>query len=344
MRRLRLLLLPLGALYWVATRLRNWLYAAGVLRAWSFVAPVVCVGNITVGGTGKTPVIERLAGLLLSRGWRVAVVSRGYRRKSRGQVVARDGAAAADVGDEPSLLKRHMPRVDVVVDADRAAAIDCALRRGAQVVLMDDGMQHRSVRPGALILVCDYARPLWRDWPLPAGDKRESAAMARTADVVLVNKCPSSLSRAEADAIRGKMRPRDGRRVFFSAIGYADFVTADGAVVSDAEIAARGAVAVAGIGRPAPFFGEVERRTGARTHMPFADHHDFKPADLARIGAALDGVGERSLLLTTEKDATRLPSRVGSHEVAALPIRTDILFGEADEFDNEILHIIKALV
>lgn len=337
------MLLPLGALYWAAIWVRNWLYAAGVLRSRGFGAPVVCVGNITVGGTGKTPVIERLARLLLADGWRVAIVSRGYRRKSRGLVVAGEGATAADVGDEPSLLKRHLPGADVVVDADRAAAIDCALRRGAQAVLMDDGMQHRGVRPGALVLVCDYARPLWRDWPLPAGDKRESATMARTADVVLVNKCPPSLGRAEAEEIRGKMRLRSGQRLFFSAIGYADFVCGD-AVVTDAEVAARGAVAVAGVGRPGPFFGEVERRVGAVERFPFADHHGFTPADLERVRVALDGVGERSLLLTTEKDAMRLPPRVGSHEVAALPIRTDILFDQADEFDNEILHKIRTLV
>lgn len=344
MTRLRLLLLPVGALYWVVAQARCWLYTAGVLRRRSFGAPVLCVGNITVGGTGKTPVIEHLARLLLSAGWRVAVVSRGYRRKSRGLVVAEDGATAGDVGDEPCQLKRHLPQVDVVVDADRGAAIDCALGRGARVVLMDDGMQHRSVRPGALLLVCDYARPLWSDWPLPAGDLRESAAMARTADVVVVNKCPPSLSRRDADEIRRKMRLRRGQCVFFSAIGYADFVLPGGATVTDQEVAARGAVAVAGVGRPGPFFCEVERRVGLVRKMSFADHHDFAPADLARIGAELDGVGRRSLLLTTEKDATRLPTHIGGHEVAALPIKTDILFGEAEEFDNKILHLIRALI
>ncbi len=344
MRRLRLLLLPVGALYWVVTQVRVWLYAAGVLRRRSFAAPVLCVGNITVGGTGKTPVIEHLARLLLSAGWRVAIVSRGYRRKSRGQVVAAVGSAAADIGDEPCQLKRHLPQVDVVVDADRGAAIDCALGRGAQVVLMDDGMQHRSVRPSALVLVCDHARPLWGDWPLPVGDLREAAAMARTADVVLVNKCPPSLSRREADEIRRKMRLRQEQRIFFSTIGYADFVRLGGEVVPDREIAARGAVAVAGVGRPWPFFDEVERRVGPVQRFPFADHHDFTPAELEKIGAALDGVGRGSVLLTTEKDATRLPTHVGGHEVAALPIKTDILFGEAEEFDNMILHHIRALI
>lgn len=344
MTRLRLLLLPVGALYWVVAQTRGWLYSVGALRRRSFDAPVLCVGNITVGGTGKTPIIEHLARLLLSAGWRVAIVSRGYRRKSRGQVVARVGATAEDVGDEPCQMKRHLPQVDVVVDADRGAAIDCALGRGAQVVLMDDGMQHRSVSPGALVLVCDYARPLWGDWPLPAGDLRESAAMARTADVVVVNKCPPSLSRLEADEIRRKMGLRQGQRLFFSAIGYADFLRAGGVLTRDSEIAARGAVAVAGVGRPGPFFDEVERRIGPMPKMSFADHHDFAPADLERIMEALDGVGSESLLLTTEKDATRLPSSVGGHEVAALPIKTDILFGEAEEFDNKILHLIRALI
>lgn len=339
MRTARLLLLPVAVIYWLATAVRNWLYDIGALRSRAFGKPVICVGNITVGGTGKTPVIEHLARLLSHNGLRVAVVSRGYRRKSRGQVVAMTGATAEAIGDEPCQIKRHIPEVDVIVDADRAAAIDTAIARGADAVLMDDGMQHRSVRPGALIMVCDYARPLWRDLPLPAGDKREPATGRLRADVVIVNKCPRDLTKTEAEAIFRHLSLNDGQKIFFSAIAYSDFTTADGAVADEAEISERGAVAIAGIGRPGPFFTEVERRTGLTVRMAFADHHAFTASDIAQMGRRLDEAGPDSYAICTEKDATKLPARVGRHEVLTLPIRTEILLGEQTRFDNLMLSL-----
>lgn len=339
MKTARLLLLPVAIIYWLVTTVRNWLYDIGALRSRSFRKPVICVGNITVGGTGKTPIIEHLARLLSERGLRVAVVSRGYRRKSRGQVVAAEGATAETVGDEPCQIKRHLPVVDVIVDADRAAAIDTAIARGADAVLMDDGMQHRSVRPSALLMVCDYARPLWRDLPLPAGDRRESVTGRLRADIVIVNKCPRSLTKTEAEAIFRHLSPNDGQKIFFSAIAYSAFTAAGGETVDDAEISCRGAVAIAGIGRPEPFFAEVERRTGQTARMAFADHHAFSASDMALMGRRLDEAGPDSYAICTEKDATRLPARIGRHEVLTLPIKTEILLGEQARFDNLMLSL-----
>lgn len=339
MKTARLLLLPAAIVFWLVTTVRNWLYDIGALRSRVFGRPVICVGNITVGGTGKTPIIEHLARLLSGQGLRVAVVSRGYRRKSRGQVVAAEGASAEAVGDEPCQIKRHIPEVDVIVDADRAAAIDTAIARGADVVLMDDGMQHRSVRPSALLMVCDYARPLWRDLPLPAGDRRESVTGRLRADIVIVNKCPRDLTKTEAEAIFRHMSLNDGQKIFFSAIAYSAFTAQDGSAVDDAEISGRGAVAIAGIGRPEPFFTEVERRTGQTARMAFADHHTFSDTDIALMGRRLDEAGADSYAICTEKDATRLPARIGRHEVLTLPIKTEILLGEQARFDKLMLSL-----
>lgn len=334
---LRVLLLPFAIIYWLVTSIRSWLYEVGVLHSRTFAKPVICVGNITVGGTGKTPVIERFATLLLEQGFHVAVVSRGYRRNTKGQIIVSTDDMACAIGDEPRQIKKHFPNVDVIVDANRAAAIDTAIARNADVVLMDDGMQHRSVCPSALILVCDYARPLWRDLPLPAGDKRESMYARLRADVVIINKCPPSLSRAEAEAIFSKLSLNDGQKIFFTAIAYADFRDANGNIVHDSLISTLGAVAVAGIGRPAPFFDEVHRRISpAVLTVTYNDHHTYTLQDLKDLESRLDIAGPNSFLVTTEKDVTRLPPKVGRHPVLALPIRLQVLLGDEQKFNLAI--------
>lgn len=337
MRKVRLLLLPAAAIYWLATWLRNLAYDIGLLRQRSFATPVICVGNITVGGTGKTPLTEHILKLLLSKGRRVAVVSRGYKRKSKGQIIATSEMTAADIGDEPMQMKRKFPKADVVVDSDRGAAIDTAIGRGAEVVIMDDGMQHRSVRPRALILVVDYARPMWKDWPLPAGNLREDRIARLRADIIVINKCPANLTKADAEDFMAHMSLNDGQKVFFCSIDYGDMVRSDGSTVSPQETEMRSAVAVAGIGRPEPFFAEVDMRMAEmRTrHLAFPDHHTFTSGDLADIRKSLDKVGPESVVVCTEKDSTRLP-KIKGHDTWVLPISLKVLFGQADEMDKAI--------
>lgn len=337
MRKARLLLLPFSVLYWVATSLRNLAYDLGALPQRRFKTPVICVGNITVGGTGKTPLTEHLVSLLSGKGRRVAVVSRGYKRKSKGQVVAEADCTAATVGDEPCQMKRKHPEADVIVDSDRAAAISTAISRGADVVIMDDGMQHRSVRPKGLILVVDYARPMWRDLPLPAGDLREDRTARLRADIVVVNKCPPGLTKSQAEAFMAHMSLNDGQQVFFSTIEYGTMRRPDGSPVSDDEAAMRGGVAVAGIGRPEPFFNEVADRLadGRMRRMAFADHHAYSPSDMADISRVLDSVGADGVIVCTEKDSMRLPA-VSGRETWVLPIALRVLFGQSDELDKAV--------
>lgn len=337
MKKARLLLLPLAAIYWLATSVRNLLYDIGVLPQRRYGTPVICVGNITVGGTGKTPLTEHIVSLLAGGGRRVAVVSRGYKRKSKGQVVADAACTAESVGDEPCQMKRKHPEADVIVDADRAAAIDTAIGRGADVVVMDDGMQHRSVRPKGLILVVDYARPMWRDMPLPAGNLREDRTARLRADMIVVNKCPPGLTKAQAEVFMSHMSLNDGQGVFFSTIEYGSLRRTDGTPVSDDEAAMHGGVAVAGIGRPEPFFDEVDDRLAdMRTRrMAFADHHAYTESDMADIRQVLDSVGPDSVVVCTEKDSMRLPA-VEGHETWVLPITLRVLFGQGDEMDRAI--------
>ena len=343
MRKARLLLLPVAVLYWLGTSLRNLAYDAGLLRQRTFGVPVICVGNITVGGTGKTPLTERLIRLLSQGGRRVAVVSRGYKRKSKGLVVAGDDATAATVGDEPCQMKRKFPGADVIVDSDRAAAIDAAISRGAQVVIMDDGMQHRSVKPHGLILVVDYARPMWEDLPLPAGNLREDRTARLRADIIVVNKCPAGMTKAQAEAFMSHMSLNDGQKVFFCAIDYGAMTRRDGSEVSDDEAAMRAGVAVAGIGRPEPFFNEVADRLadGRMRRMTYPDHHAYTSGDTDDIRSGLEAAGAESVLVCTEKDSMRLPD-IDGHETWILPIRLKALFGQDDEMDRAMRHMAAA--
>lgn len=337
MKKARLLLLPFAALYWLGTSLRNMAYDLGVLPQKAFGTPVICVGNITVGGTGKTPLTEHIVSLLSRGGRRVAVVSRGYMRKSKGQVVADEESTASQIGDEPCQMKRKFPEADVIVDANRAAAIETAIRRGAAVVVMDDGMQHRSVRPKGLILVVDYARPMWKDQPLPAGDLREDRTARLRADIVVVNKCPAGMTKSQAEAFMAHMSLNDDQRIFFSTIEYGLMRRGDGSEVSDDEAVMRSGVAVAGIGRPEPFFNEVaDRLADARTRrMAYPDHHAYTADDAADIRRVLDAAGPDSVMVCTEKDSMRMP-RISGHETWILPIKLRVLFGQEEEFDRAV--------
>ncbi len=337
MRKARLLLLPIAALYWVGISVRNLLYNIGVLRQRRFATPVICVGNITVGGTGKTPLTEHVVRLLRSEGHHVGIVSRGYKRKTKGQIVATTGMTAEEIGDEPCQMKRKFPWAEVVVDADRAAAIDKAVELGADVVVMDDGMQHRSVVPRGLMLVVDYARPMWCDWPLPAGNLREDRTARLRADIIIINKCPADMTKGQAENFMSHMSLNDGQKVYFCTIDYGALVRRDGSEVAPEEAALRGGVAVAGIGRPDPFFVEVESRMAdCRTRrMSFPDHHAYTESDMTDIVSVLNEVGPDSVCICTEKDSMRLPD-IEHHETWILPIKLKVLFGQEDELNRGI--------
>lgn len=318
MSRARLLLLPLSLVWWIVTRLRSLLLGE---RGTRYDLPVVCVGNVTVGGTGKTPLVEALV-RHFGRRCRVGVVSRGYGRRTSGQIVLQPGASASDVGDEPAQLKAKYPATDVVVDADREEAIEQCIDCGSELIVMDDGLQHLSVRPTVRILCCDARRPLRRDWPFPAGDLREGAhaAIART-DIVVVNKCPADLTPDQARQLRHDMRA-DRRPTFFTTIAYGD---PGEELPGDTPM-----VCVAGVASPEPFFEEVRRRWPDTLCMPFADHHPYSKDDVERIRHALDERGAR--LITTEKDATRLPL-----PALTLPIEARFLFNGWEKFINLVV-------
>lgn len=325
-----LFLLPFSAIFYAVTSLRNALYDCGILHSRSFAKPVICVGNITVGGTGKTPMIEYLVRNLLN--FKPSLVSRGYRRKTKGFVFANPNSSADEIGDEPHQLLEKFPSMPIAVDTDRINAIEFLLQNtDTQVVLMDDGFQHRSVKAGLNIVVADYARPMWNDHVFPAGRLRESMRGLQRADIVVVNKCPENLSVTEKDEITLRLNLNENQRLFFSAIRYSE----PQLIIGNQSITNDKIVAVAGIGRPQPFFDEVERRYGEIRKIAFADHHDFSPSDIEKIKNELAQLGSDSVVITTEKDAQRF----GNHDftIYALPISLKILFDEQEKFNKTII-------
>lgn len=302
---------------------RNWLYSKGMVHVSTFARPVICVGNITVGGTGKTPFIEYLLRLLHDS--KPSIVSRGYHRKTKGLVVATSYSTSAEIGDEPCQMHAKYPHVPLAVDEDRSEAIRCLIdSTDTGVVLMDDGFQHRETKAGFYVLMADYARPMWSDWTFPAGNMREPWSGRHRADIIVVNKCPQAMSQEERDSIVRMMNT--SRPIFFTAIAYGNLKDMGGASVPG--INGR-VVAVAGIGRPEPFFEELDLRYGTVERMTFADHHNYTSSDVEAIKkVASDG----AVVITTEKDFTRLPS-LGDIKVFYMPIELKVLFGDEDKLN-----------
>jgi tetraacyldisaccharide 4'-kinase len=344
MRYLRLLLLPFSVLYAMVVMVRNFLFDKGLLLSQAYKIPLISVGNLTVGGTGKTPLTEHII-RLVKTSKHCAVLSRGYGRKTKGVIIAGNNDSYSTIGDEPMQLKRKFGQLTVAVAEERRKGMDAllALPQPPEVVLLDDAFQHRYVKPGFSILVMDYYRPVWKDFCLPAGNLREPVSGKKRSDIVVVNKCPAELSQSEAVLIGEKLKLKKDQHLFFTSIGYKnpaplmrensgrDFF----ALLAETQ---EPLVVVAGIGNPAPFFKVAASFGKPVITMRFGDHHDFSAADIE----AIQGRGSNSsLILTTEKDAVRLaeteelPADFASR-VWYLPIELEFLFEKKDDFDNLI--------
>lgn len=341
---LQLLLYPLACVYAMVTSLRNYLFARGIiLRERSFPLPVVCVGNLSVGGTGKTPHTEYLIRLLSARASRrVAVLSRGYGRSSRGYVRADASATAQLIGDEPYQMYTKFPTAAVAVCANRCEGIETLMRTAKpDVILLDDAFQHRYVRAGLNLLLTDYARPYSRDCLLPAGRLRERRVGARRAHVIVVTKCPPGLTRASAAALRAELRLMPHQQLFFSAMRYGARYPLFGSALRPPSHAA---LVLTGIARPAPLHEHLRREGIDVTPLSFADHHAFTPADLRTITAAFAALPSGAKVITTEKDAARLRAAADAlpegfkQAVEVQPIEIEILFNEAARFNQIITH------
>lgn len=339
----RLLLSPFALLYGAGIALRNLLYRRGLLKSVRFDIPLISVGNLTVGGAGKTPHIEYLI-LLLRDYIRVATLSRGYGRKSKGYLEVQPGMRAEQTGDEPLQFKRKFPDITVAVSESRTFAIPQILSAhpDTQLILLDDAFQHRAVEAGMHVLLTEYSDPFTRDWLLPSGRLREWRSAYQRAHLIVVSKCPVDLSREEAGQLRQEIRPAAHQQVFFSYYQYGDpYSMYDPrrriGLQPDWHV-----LLVTAIARTDYLASYLDERVGGISQIEYGDHHAFDETDVRNMIKAFQTMDvDKKVMLTTEKDAVRLePFRPMLREakvpLAILPVRVRFHFGEGEAFDEAI--------
>ncbi|QCR24949.1 tetraacyldisaccharide 4'-kinase [Pontibacter sp. SGAir0037] len=308
MKYLKLMLWPFSLLYGAVMAVRNTLYDKKWLASKEFGLPVLAVGNLTVGGTGKTPHVEYLLRLLQEK-YRIATLSRGYKRRTRGFVLADKKATAASIGDEPYQYFRDFSQVQVAVCEDRVKGVELLLEHtpSLDAILLDDAMQHRSIKPSLNLLITDYNRPFYKDFVLPAGLLREFRGGAKRADVVLVSKCPNDLISNEVEQIKSQVRKfaRSAVPVFFTSYVYANPVA-----IGSTKALQKHVFLLTGIANAAPLKDYLlQEDYTVLHHFAYPDHHQYSKSDLSTLQQAIASNKKTgAVILTTRKDAVKLLS------------------------------------
>ncbi|AXP79872.1 Tetraacyldisaccharide 4'-kinase [Mariniflexile rhizosphaerae] len=299
MKLIRNISFPFVPVYYAITSLRNRLYDLGIKKSISYSFPVICVGNLSVGGTGKTPMIEYLIDLLKDD-CKVATLSRGYKRRTKGFQLANEFSTAESIGDEPfQFYNKFKNDILVAVDADRAHGIKQLkqLDNAPKVILLDDAFQHRKVKAGLNILLTTYSNPYFSDYVLPTGNLREPRSGAKRADIIVVTKCPDNFSsEAQSDFLK-KIAPEVYQQVFFSSINYSNDIISSASkksldVVTNFTL-------VTGIANANPLVEFLNKKGLQFEHLNFKDHYEFTQQDILALE-------KKELILTTEKDFMRL--------------------------------------
>ena len=352
-------LTPLSWLYGLGVRFRNWLFDAKILKSRSFETPVIAVGNITVGGTGKTPHVEYLVRLLHNQ-LRLAVLSRGYKRKSSGFLLATKDTPMEQIGDEPYQMKQKFPDVMVAVDKKRTRGISKLTEEQAKdkadAVVLDDAFQHRYVKPGLNILLVDYQRLIIYDTLLPAGRLREPLRGKDRADVVIVTKCPRDMKPMDFRVITKAMHLFPYQKLFFTTFEYEALrplfpkvaPKAAKALHKVADLDGHNVLLLSGIASPRQLTDDVGALApGATLHeLTFPDHHYFTKKDITAINKAFKALPAPRCIVTTEKDATRIATVKGlSDEVRqnlyVLPIRIVFMLEQEQLFNERIIRYVR---
>ena len=346
---LRYLLLPLSLLYGLAVWIRNLFYDMGVLSSSEMPTGVICIGNLSTGGTGKTPMTEYLV-RLLKESFRISTLSRGYRRHTSGFLLADEQSTSFMIGDEPLQFKKKFFDLHVAVDENRRRGIGRLLKQFPELnaVLLDDAFQHRKVKPGLSILLSDYSKMYYDDFLLPSGTLREWRAGKKRADVIVITKCPDNITPVEKRIVQKKVNPEPHQHVFFSHVGYGDPVAAFGnEPFPDPETSWGEVILLTGISNPLPLQDFAEKKSSKIIPFHFPDHHEYTIVELNKVADAYQSSGSsRKFIITTEKDAMRLDKPgllevIGKLPVYYIPIETTFGEKEKDEFNHLILDYVN---
>jgi len=314
MKFIRIILFPVVPIYYLVTYLRNKLFDYGVFESRSYDTPIICVGNLSTGGTGKTPMIEYLI-TLLKKNKSIATLSRGYKRNTEGFLLAGENSTVESIGDEPYQFHHKFPEIMVAVDADRQNGIESLLKLKdvPDIILLDDAFQHRSVKAGLNILLTSYDTPYYKDFVLPTGNLREPQTGRKRADLVIVTKCKPALNEEEKVTILNRLQLNDRQNAFFSYIDYSNVV-----LNFNNEIKLEALpefTLVTGIANSKPLVDYLSTQGLKFDHIEYPDHHNFRPHEIELLL-------KKEFILSTEKDFVRLANIKGFEKnLYYLPIR-----------------------
>lgn len=345
--------MPFSLLYGVVTFLRNLAFDLGILKSKSYNIPIISIGNITVGGTGKTPQTEYLVHLL-QNSFKVAVLSRGYKRNTKGFVLAKKKSTPLDIGDEPFQIYSKFRKTSVAVCEKRSVGVESLLKMNKKpdVILLDDAYQHRYVNPGLSILLIDFNRPIFNDFLLPAGNLREGFSNKKRADIIVVTKCSNDLPKDDVEIWRRKLKLHSRQSLFFSTIVYNEPVQMFNKDLKEIPIKILKnekikVLLLTGIAQPQTLVNWLNDNKITHTLKSFPDHHNFEKEDIQKIKKEFKKLkGRKKIILTTEKDAMRLKfvkkiPRSFKHKIYYIPISTQILHGKHEEFNSLIVNYVK---
>lgn len=338
----RKLLLPLSGLYWIGVSLRNLAYNTGIFPSRRFRQKVICVGNLSVGGTGKSPHVMLVADIIKDE-FNTAMLSRGYGRRTSGLKIANYSSKVYDIGDEPlQFFNRFRNKVVVAVSENRVKGIQHLVQYyRSQVIIMDDGFQHRRVKPGYSILLTDFNDPYTSDYVLPAGNLREPRSGAKRADVIIITKCPDAFTIKQRDAILAKINPLPHQKVYFSKVVYSNSVIGKRFNLPSDEWREYQVLLITGIAKSKPFVDFVKDRFNKVHHLEFDDHHNFSMADVQKIEQLYEEIDNlHKIILTTEKDYMRLKDESALVEnLFYLPIEVEL--NDLDDFRQNLLNYVR---
>jgi tetraacyldisaccharide 4'-kinase len=340
LRSFRILLLPFSLLYWLGIGIRNLLYDKKIFRSASFGLPVICVGNLSVGGTGKSPMVEYLVENLKDR-FRVATLSRGYKRKTRGYALANENSTALDIGDEPMQFHLKFPEVPVAVGEERLVAIPQLLhdKPDRELIILDDAFQHRSIRAGLNILLTDYHNIFTHDFYLPAGDLRDLKRSYKRAQILIVTKCDQGISEETKNKLKKDINPLAHQQLYFTALEYGQLYHISNRKMMNPP-AHTEVLLVTGIANPSPLKRILEERSNGYHLLQYPDHHVFSIDDLVEIHKKFDKIeATEKIILTTEKDAVRLKkfsSEISGLPFYVIPVRHRFLFNDGQKFLDQV--------
>jgi len=345
-------LIPLSWLYGIGVGFRNQLFNIGLLKQHDYDIPIISVGNITVGGAGKTPHVEYLIRLLKDK-VKVAVLSRGYKRKTHGYVLANDSSTVTDIGDEPYQMKQKYQDVHIAVDKKRVDGIahitGDAETNDTDVILLDDAFQHRYVKPGINILLVDYHRLIIYDKLLPAGRLREPQSGKNRADIVIITKCPKDLKPMEFRVLTKAMNLYPYQSLYFTTIEYESLTplfAKEKSTIEKEALEDKHVMLITGIASPKQIIIDLKPHVKEMTTLAFSDHHQFKSKDIMKINETFNAIKGEKIIVTTEKDATRLEQLEGlSEEVKqnlyVLPIKVKFMINQEEEFNDKIIDYVR---